>query len=948
MRRALLTLLALAVVTAAGAEYRRKLSKTYVFSRGQWHYNPVLNYSGRWTDIPLLLDPEMGSKPRGGSSPEALAAMEKNALRYGLDGLASLRGKGTPELIRMLEENNVPGFILLPEIYATGVGMYKEGLPLDKMRASTDLVFLPAAKSPITLKFKGKTIISSYNADDPGRTPEFWRELLADYRRTEGDKFLFLPLLERPAGLAWHNYRTQFEAGKLTAERQEIIKDHLRKYARACDGIYLGCAPVRPGNRRTDIEFFKLMIQMATEVLAEPEFKDKLFAVAARIGHENATRVGYIRGSFGTWCYRETMKAVLEVNPDIIVIPEWDEQNENTSLRPTRAGMSTFARITRVLLGLSADLPGDDKSVPDLIVSYRKVIALGEAPEFELLGLPDEGGAATARLALFAPDGKKVFQSQEYSFSGKAMEEHRFQLPTEQFAAYPFLMPELTVTRGGSSRSWRDGLHFIKLEPVSNCDYQYVKQPLRDLIAPKTAEIAWQNPTQVTVKFDAGEPLAFAEILDDNMPVWAATADGKPYWRENDAEKVFAITFQNLGNYRDQLRGKLSVPGVPEARWMHDTTAGWPTRITPSETGAEYAVDFNQRIEITRFMLAVPAAKAETATLKVDIPGYFTADVPLAQVLKNHSFGVPGQKSPVMTVARQDFQLLQVKKLRRNQVEFTATLSPHSVRSVLNFQAITESGRVWRSAPVSVERPSQKTGSITVYSEIAKKPVTLTVPESRIPVYDYRYALDCGTAMPCSAGLRYCGVAGGFPAHHDGRLGARRDSTVFIATREFPAKGARTSATLGKTGWELGAPGQHLALPTGVISRRAAFTVTLDLTQTDGKGVQTILDNSAGMQGLLKVTSKDGAIKVEVLTDMIRWYEFATGLVLPENQPSTLVIRYELDRLTVTLNGKTYTAPCGFPGNADTVTSVGGGRFGSFKGEIRRITVDYHQPGAAK
>ena len=81
---------------------------------------------------------------------------------------------------------------------------------------------------------------------------------------------------------------------------------------------------------------------------------------------------------------------------------------------------------------------------------------------------------------------------------------------------------------------------------------------------------------------------------------------------------------------------------------------------------------------------------------------------------------------------------------------------------------------------------------------------------------------------------------------------------------------------------------------------------------------------------------------------MIRWYDFATGLVLPENQPSTLVIRYELDRLTVTLNGKTYTAPCGFPGNADTATSVGGGRFGSFKGEIRRITVDYHQPGAAK
>ena len=203
------------------------------------------------------------------------------------------------------------------------------------MRKFTDAVFLSAAKSRITLKYKGKTVISSYNADD--RPPEFWKALLDDYRRTEGDVFVFLPLLERPCGRAWYRWRDEYEAknGNITEEWTEKLKEHFRSYARVAGGLYLACAPVRSNaDRHTDIAFFKYMIRIASEVMCEQEFKDKLFAIAARIGHENASRVGYIRGSYGTWCYRETMNAALAVNPDIIVIPEWDEQNENTSLRP--------------------------------------------------------------------------------------------------------------------------------------------------------------------------------------------------------------------------------------------------------------------------------------------------------------------------------------------------------------------------------------------------------------------------------------------------------------------------------------------------------------------------------------------------------------------------------------------------------------------------------------
>ena len=256
MKKSLLLLLfaVAAGISLHAAPYQRKLPRTYVFSRGQWHYNPVLNYAGRWVDIPLLNDPELTDGSGSWSTPPALKEMEKIVLSYGLDGLASLKGNGTPALIRMLEQNNVPGFILLPEIYASGVGMYKPGLPLDKMRSQTDHVFLTALGSKITLKHNGKTIISSYNADD--RPAEFWRDLLADYRRTHGDKFIFLPLIERPVGQAWHRWRTKYNSGNWAQEDEEAIKEHFRAYTRACDGLYLACAPViSNADRHTDIKF---------------------------------------------------------------------------------------------------------------------------------------------------------------------------------------------------------------------------------------------------------------------------------------------------------------------------------------------------------------------------------------------------------------------------------------------------------------------------------------------------------------------------------------------------------------------------------------------------------------------------------------------------------------------------------------------------------------------
>ena len=929
---------------ADAPRYQRKLPRTMIFSRAQYHYNPVLNYSGRWVDIPLLLDPKLNDPNISGTtSYAALKEMEKITREYGLDGLASLYGKGTPRLIKMLEKNAVPGFYLLPEVYPQGRTMYAPNeIPVKDIRKYLDPVFLPSMKTGVTLKYNGKTIISSYNADD--RPPEFYKILLDDYRKTEGDKFLFLPLLERPENIAWHSWCSDFNAGRFSKADEDTIKEHFRKYLRVTDGLYLGCGPVKSNDdKHTDMRFFRVMIRLATEVMCEPEFKDKLFAIAARLGHENASRVGYIRGSYGTWCYRGTLEAALEANPDIIVIPEWDEQNENTSLRPTRFNMSSFKRLTRHYQNMSADLPGDDLSIPNIFVSYRKVVALGEMPEFELLGLPDSVGEARASFKLFSPEGKEIFASKEYGFSGKKLTEHRFSIDSSAWAAYPYLIPEVTVKYSGKTKIYRNSLQYIKIEPVANCDYQFAKQPLRDLIADPEVKIETTGKNRYKISFASKEAIAFAEIADDNMPVYGATKANRSYFQENANNAVFTISVQNFHPRKSNLKGSLSISGATNPRWMVDNTVRWPTFVSSNIPLEKINVKESLGVEVFRWFLTIPKKDVANAVLKIDLPGFFDYSLPLARVIPGVGFGVPGKSTPVMSVCRQDFQILQVPRLNLKRTSFETEIVPHSKNAVHHFQVFTTGNKVWRSNPLNKINVSGKNGKLKVYSEKESKPVTLNVPESLIPVYRYEYTSGIGNAMPCSAGRRFAGAAGGYPAQYSGRLGARRDSTVFIAARDFPAKAKVAAADLLENSWGFSQNGQHLALPSGIISRRAAFKLTLELKQTNSNGVQTILDNRSSQPGLLKILSKNGEIHVEFVNDKLQFFRYDTGLILPQNKWCKLVLDYDLDNFTISVNGRKFSGKCSAPGLCDTVTSICGGREGSFKGECKLIEVDYRR-----
>ncbi|MCK5844895.1 MAG: hypothetical protein KAG97_09325, partial [Victivallales bacterium] len=331
--------------TASCADWKTELrtgprrinaGRVRIYSRAQFKYNAQLNYIGRWVDTPLLLDPELTDPIATWKrlSCATFAKMQRNVMKYGLDGFACLVGKGgTQPLYDYCAKTKTSGFTLLPEIAGSSFGGVKSYM-YTAQRAKD--IIIPAIKSPYAVRLNGRLVVSSYGGD--AQTAEFYKKYFAGYKKEYGEDIVFLPHIGRAGGKkSWNKWRRDYHAGLITPSDVEKVKEYYRNYLRCCGGLYLPATALNIiGERTFDVDFERnFVVKLGKEVMREPEFKDCCFALTARVGHENCTRIGYRLSCQGTQTLRESMETALEGQPDFIIIPEWDGENENSSLRPT-------------------------------------------------------------------------------------------------------------------------------------------------------------------------------------------------------------------------------------------------------------------------------------------------------------------------------------------------------------------------------------------------------------------------------------------------------------------------------------------------------------------------------------------------------------------------------------------------------------------------------------
>lgn len=929
-RRLLFLLIA---VTAAGAqEWRSHLPRPLVFASSQLKYGLYQNYLHRYMDRPLFHDPTLGSGREVVTCPSFTAIMG-HAAAYELDGLgAIIGGAGMIQRyeIAMGCRDAPPGFLFFPLFGGEAATDYK---------AKTLAI---AAASPLTARFGGKLYFGTYGGD---RTPpDKLAAMLAELREKQGHSFLYLTSIG-----AWHDAQEELhQAGDVRPATTDALKAHIRSYLNVSDGVDLTYGNhFRRPDRTFDAEFYRgYVIPTLKSVLSEPAYRDKWLVLGAVLGYFQFMS-GSTLDEDGTRTLRASFEAAAEAKPDAIGLAEWDELNEHTCIEPTVANSLSTQRILRYyirrLKGLDpAPNPGDDPAVPNLIVSFRRALVLGEKLQVELLNVPDgSAGNYTVTPRLIDLNGEPVHQGETVTFASATLQEHRLVVPSETLAAAPVVRVELTITRAGRPPLViRDGLHHLTLRTSDNFDYKWVKQPIRDLARPREASFRLEprpdGRWQVAASYDGDEPLAALEVLENGDEINALDPSAAPL----DRDRTMLLRIDIRARERHEMKGRLAIEGCPAEFLL--------------ETDGRYFFNRGNAVEANMWMgqwrrvffAKLPRDQATKGVLHLAFTE-LKGSVPLAKLAAH---GLYSQAfDPDLQVTIEDFG--RQVDIPPHPAVPGGTLSfpsrPRRPWSIYHLRAVTKSGKTWRSAPVVIAGlPAAGPVALDVYSATTGQTAQVQVDRSRIPELQYEFDPANGSLFYTSGGVPFCG-----------QLGGRAEAVTFVGGGEAggmgdpyrngplyaekPGKTAPTWVDDGGPALEFDGRGNYLMFPREVIPRLGPWTLSFELKPTSDER-QILFRHHGHYIGSVTVFLDHGAIETTHVDQFVHATTQKPGLKLPLGEWSKVVIRHDLKTIGVEVNGHC-GAPLPAPGPGLYLgTSVFGGHGRDeawFSGRLRSLRV---------
>ncbi|MFA5851072.1 MAG: LamG-like jellyroll fold domain-containing protein [Spirochaetales bacterium] len=943
--------------------YSRKLPRTYVFSRAQFIYSlGNADYLHHWVDRPLFLNPtyDDGKQTALLMSQTSYDAMQQTAMSYGIDGFAYFpqtarraifsdyikqsKTIAKLSLLKKADQSELSNFSLLTELI------------IDDQQINKAAAINLALNNPSSFKINGKVVISSYNIDKTKLAN--WQDTIANLKKTCGDKFIFLPSIVYFDSKPPSFWQKKFHQNQITLADVNSIKEYLRQWIRATDGIYISNAAeyITP-DRTFDADFYSFIIRVIKNVLSEAEFKSKYFGLSAVVGHENTSLVGYTLSSDGTNTLRSSFNVAMKATPDFINIPEWDEQNENTSLQPTVYNGLTSNRIMNYYMNkikgnAPSPIKNDASKLPNLLISYRKQLTLGEKLNIEILNVPDNtfNKVYTAQITLEDINGKIVYTSPTQSFSGSQFVSKNILIPSEQLYKYNVLVPKLKIVSGTVSYAVNSGLNFINVFPTVNSDYKWVKQSIRDISQPSTFDFKLIKSTNslseklVSANIEMNEPLRFVELLDNNDVVYSYTRDSRLH--EDKDHILVKIEWEAFGGMAKALplSGDITLNNAPGQWVVPKSGVPLPKPIilgnTFNLTGQKASV-WRQRI-----FLSIPQTAVETASIKVNIPGIISnKELPIANLINNRIYGIAGPKGFNMVISHYVSQDDVPDVINNTKVSFTVPVIPESQNSVYSLQAISMSGKIYRSKPIKFAADSTALRNVTVYSESKNAPINLVIPYNLVPDLKYEFTPKYGSAFVTSQQM-YSGILGGYFGLVTNIGGGNAgDDSPFINGTGFPDGATRTDPawlqlTNGNYGLYFDGIGNHISLPQNVIPRLTGYTIVFDVKPDSETGNQTIIANRSIVPGSIELFTKNGLININYVGVNASLSNKNTNIKLPQNQWTNVKIKYDLATLHIYINGnETFSMPLKGPGRYETPTDIGGFDKSWFKGTIKSLHI---------
>ncbi|MDD3925175.1 MAG: hypothetical protein PHT33_00780 [bacterium] len=951
-------------VTAA--DERKPLpGRTMVYSRSQTKYGLYQNYLHTWIDRPLLHNRDtrpVDGKPAVMTYP-SFSATAVSAGAYGLDGFAVL--VGTPGMLERYTTSLQYADEMCSKGQSFAVLTEFGGVGVDRMLETYGKVLESALASKSAVRFNGKILVTSYNAG--ATTPQQWKSALDKLRERYGDCFIFLPDLGAAGCRLFFTWSDNKDS--LSSEELERYKATLRSYLDVTDGLYFATPhPLRKlsgtGLNEFARKFYEeIAIASYRSVLSERPYRNKYFALGACNGYVN-----YVSGSSlmenGTKTLRDSFEAAMNARPDIIILPEWDEVNENTCIQPTVYNSFSTQRIIKYYMQrikgeAPTPNPGDDTSIPNLIVSYRKMIKLGEPVDIELLNVPDSGGKElyTAQLSLKSVSGKVLKTFPKETFTIKDLRDKTYRTASEEFSGERVLIPSLAVVDSkGKTVLFEQGLHHIQLRPTWTWDYKCVKQPLRDILKPVSAAFAVEAGKDGSTLLKAGveckEEIASAEVLEDGDEIYACDKDDE--YRMANGSSLIRLTFapsfytssftsQTGGNGTD-IKGTVTLEGngikvVPE---------GDKQRWYTLKDGKSIKLSLLLRNVPQVLYVSVPPGDISAGSLNVDL-NLFKLKLPVKKVLEEGIYAETAGRGVVFCAERYDRLPDHPYHTGSRKVEFTARLYPQSKASVLQVRIITKSGKVFWSNPI-FNTATSKAIALPVWSGSKQAVVKVKTGREEIPCLKYNFDSGFGTILSSPAGRSFYGILGGAEDVAIGK--GRTGSSPFVEKQDrYPATSIRTAPEWvkedGAAALKFDGIGNYIILPREALPR-GSYTMDFEIKAESSKD-QVLLKHQSNYTGSLEAGITGGKLYIVFTDETLKDNRYLSRLEIPVDKWCKIRISYDLAAFTLAVDDKRDVFAPVVKRPAFLFAPLIWGGYGSdnkfFEGYLRALTIDHAPAG---
>lgn len=917
-----------------------------VFPQYQMQYGTFQNFLHHWKDRPLFIDRSHrypGTAFSYMTAPSVLANAGL-AQSYGIAGFTPL---GRTRLIRQMlgfwRDGGISGIHIMPGLYHRRGNLTLKSQIVDLMKN--------AGNAPQLWRIGGRVVINSYEAT--WLKPEEIRKELAEARAAVGDTFAFIVDLKIPGANFYNRYvRNGY---RFTEQDAADYMRMLETWLAAGDGIYVYAIgkkfdPDGEYGSRYDSTYFQAVRPLLLEVLARKQNHGKIMGVICQLGYVNEKSGKVNCAEEGTRTFRENFEDALSLNPDFIVPFEWNEWNENTSFMPSVYKGASMRRLIRYYLNTirgrkNTPQQGEEKSsVPNLVLSYRYSLKIGEALPFELLNIPDGAGPEkfTVKLRLRTPSGRVVREFPEAAFERDEFRAETFRIPTEEFAEEEVLIPELTVSTAGKTQNF-PGLLYIRLDPSVNAVYQYVRSALRECAAPdrcvlKTTRLS-KDTFRLEGEFASPELLRSVELLDNRDELRAV--ETAPEF-DQEKEIVLSMSANAMPFHGQKLVGTVRILNVSHVHARSASIDGNNEifQFKPIADGLKFhgqVIGHGER----RIFLAFPRAELDKAVLSFDMTiGKFR--VPVKTIVEN---GVWAKALPKLVYLRFDRidNLPDIPfLLRRNKGRFSFVVRSSEPLPVFHLRMITESGKIFHSRP-SVQAPSLsgKKTPMVVYSETLRKPVRIALPSEYVRRLVYDFSDRAGDVLTVPERKFHAETGGGYTY-----------CNPFISARAM--SGDSVNAAPGRLfedgKWVLVFDGKanNATLPVEAFPR-GAYTMTCEFQPDDAED-RVLFRHYGAAPASLSLFFRDGELLGALLVSPTGGTKFfRTGLRIKPGEWNQLKVTNDLKTLTFELNGgkKSFPSPgrgmffgpSVLGGHAVPYGLSGRGPCHFFKGKIRHFEI---------